>query len=592
MVLKFRQLIASCLLLLCSMASWSAPAYPGKIVYRQPDGTRLAVYLRGDEHFHFYESEDGLALLPDAGRALRYAVPDAAGRVSAAGMVAHNVDMRGMKERTFVKTLDRSAIRRSLAGEVKMKKEHAMRRVMPGEIKKTFPTTGEIRGIIILAQFTDRKFSRDDIRDVYDRMANDENYSGPYSSGSIRNYFKTQSDGKFVPTFDVVGPVDLPHDMAYYGYDEKAAELMIDACNAADVTAGADFSKYDYNGDGYVDFVFVVYAGYGQAQGGNEETVWPQAVDLTYESWNMYDGLYLSQAACSCELKGYEGDDIDGIGTFCHEFSHILGLPDIYDPVYSGMTGMLNWDVMDLGLYNDDSRTPAGYTAMDKFTVGWLEPVVLDAPAEGLALRPLSECNEAYFIVCGTDNNEYYTLENRQQTGWDKGLDGHGLIISHIHYIPSLWAGNRVNTTSSGYAHVSLVPADNMASDDTKAGDPFPGTGGNTSFTDSSSPSAFWHTSTENVGCPVTNIREVDGVITFDFKKETVGISSAGVSEPFVSIEGGTVCVDNPFNERVQIVAADGRVMCTSSESRVVVSPGSGMYMVRRGPATYKFVVR
>ena len=130
----------------------------------------------------------------------------------------------------------------------------------PGEIEPTFPTVGNIRGLIILAEFTDKKFARDDIRDLYDSMANDENYAGPYASGSIKSYFKAQSSGKFVPEYDVVGPVALPNDMAYYRLDERATELMIDACKAADTESGVDFSQYDFNGDGKVDFVFVVYA--------------------------------------------------------------------------------------------------------------------------------------------------------------------------------------------------------------------------------------------------------------------------------------------------------------------------------------------
>ena len=574
----------------------AAPARPGKIVYRQPDGTTLAVYLRGDERFHYYVSEDGMALLPDAGRTLRYAEVAADGGVGPTGMAAHAVADRGAAERLYVKTADRALVSSALARahESRLRAEAAgmARGAMPGGIDRKFPTTGGIRGVIILAQFTDKAFSRDDIREVYSAMANEEDYRGPYASGSIRDYFVAQSAGKFVPTFDVIGPVQLPHESAYYASQEIASQLMIDACTAADETAGVDFSDYDYNGDGYVDFVFVVFAGYGQAQGGGEDCVWPQAVDLTYESWNVYDGLYLAQSACSCELQGYGGGVIDGIGTFCHEFSHILGLPDIYDPAYSGMPGMLDWDIMDVGLYNDDSRTPAGYTAMDKYTVGWLEPMVLDAPAEGVELRPLSEANEAYFIVCGDNDDEYFTLENRQQTGWDKGLPGHGLIISHVHYVPSLWASNRVNTTSSGYEHVALVPADNMATDATMAGDPFPGTSGNTEFTDTSHPAASWHTSDAAVDCPVTNIREEGGVIKFDFKGGATGIGRVDRAAGGVTVADGTVCVENPLNAVVEIVSVDGRAVCRSAESVVTVSPGRGAYVVKQGGKTVKVVVK
>lgn len=589
--------LLACLFALCGSSVLAAPARPGKIVYRQPDGTTVTVSLCGDERFHYYVSEDGFALLPDAGRTLRYAELSADGTVKATGMAANDIARRGAAEAGYVGAIDKAAISKGLAKSyekaVKAAAAKPTRSAAPGEIASTFPTTGEIRGVIILAEFTDKKFSRDDINEVYSSMANDEGYSGPYASGSIRDYFTAQSSGKFTPTFDVIGPVELPRESAYYASFEIASQLMIDACTAADETTDADFSKYDYNGDGYVDFVFVVFAGYGQAQGGGADCVWPQAVDLTYESWNTYDGLWLSQSACSCELQGYEGGMIDGIGTFCHEFSHILGLPDIYDPAYSGMPGMLNWDIMDIGLYNGDSRTPAGYTAMDRYTVGWIEPTVLDAPATDVELRPLSEANEAYFIVCGENNDEYYTLENRQLRGWDMALPGHGLIISHVHYVPSLWSSNRVNTTSSGYEHVALVPADNMATSNTMDGDPFPGTGGNTSFTDTTYPAASWHTSDAAVDCPITNIREEDGIIKFDFKTGTTGIGAVKLGAlQGVSVEDGTIYVNNPGNEAVSIVGVDGRTVCRSAESSVAVTPGRGLYIVTIGGRTGKIAVR
>lgn len=597
-LLRMRNFIVGCAFFMLSITCFGAPAYPGKIVYRQPDGKLLTVFLRGDENFHFYESEDSVVLLPDSAFCLRYATIASDGSVVPGKYVASNTKLRTEQERLYISTLNQAQIRNGLADEFRIRRQNRLvdtymrRSVSPGEIKNTFPTTGDIRGVIILAEFTDVKFSSQDVNIIYDKMANDESYAGPYASGSIRKYFLDQSGGLFSPSFDVVGPVELPHDMAYYGVDEKAAELMIDACIMADKTHGVDFSKYDCNQDGYVDFVFVVYAGYGQAQGGSEETVWPQAVDLTYESWSTFDGLYLSQAACSCELKGNSGQIIDGIGTFCHEFSHILGLPDIYDPMYSGLPGMLNWDIMDKGLYNDDGMTPAGYTAMDKYTVGWLEPEILETPVSGCRLRPLSEQGNAYFIVCGTDNNEYYTLENRQQTGWDKGLDGHGLIISHIHYVPSLWAGNRVNTTSSGYEHVALVPADNNPSYGTEAGDPFPGTGGNTSFTDTSLPGASWHTSDAPVGCPVTNIREEGGMIIFDFKCDASGIDVPHGEKASVSVCGKEVRVHNPAHSKLTVATSDGQLVCNTYGNEVIMCLDEGIYIVRCGELTKKIVIR
>ncbi len=513
-------------------------------------------------------------------------------------MIAHDAVMRSRHENAHVGNIDKARQRVILSEQyrksidAKAHEANIKRKAAPTKVENKFPTTGKIRGVIILAEFQDNTFSHHGIHDIYESMANDEGYSGPYAHGSIRDYFVSQSGGMFEPTFDVVGPVKLPHEMAYYGYDEKAAMMMMDACTLADKEHGVDFSRYDYNSDGYIDFVFVVYAGYSQAQGAGEETVWPQAVDLTYESWDTYDGLYLSQAACSSELRGKEGTDIDGIGTFCHEFSHIIGLPDIYDPMYSGMKGMMSWDVMDVGLYNDNGRTPSGYTAMDKYTAGWLEPTVIDGPATGLRLNPLSESNEAYFIVCSADNSEFFTLENRQQSGWDSGLGGHGLIISQIHYVPALWASNRVNTKSSAYEHVALVPADGQASKGSEHGDPFPGSTNNTEFTDTSMPAATWHTTTAPAESPITNITEKDGVVTFDYKAITNSISTTyRDSHANIRIRNQEIYIDNPNGETITVADANGRQMYTTSRNHVSIRPGKGIFIVTCGQTKQKVIL-
>ena len=473
--------------LLTALAAEAAPAYPGKIRKTMADGRLAEVYLRGDEYGHYYETIDGhlLDVMPD-------------GRLC---LAENEQSKRQQLADDWAEARSKSA------------------RVAPANITRRFPTTGVVKGLVILAEYQDVKFSTDTIHAVFDAMANQHGYDGPHASGSVYDYFVAQSGGLFTPEFEVVGPVQLPHNRRYYGENEKAAEMIVDACDLAK-SAGVDFTQFDVNADGNVDFVFVVYAGYGESQGGPTESIWPKMLDMTYETWNTYDGLFLGVAACTCELHGNEGSVIDGVGTFCHEFSHILGLPDIYDTgtIPNGM-GMMAWDVMDIGMYNDDTRKPACYTAMDLFTVGWLQAEVLDAPELNVALKP----GDARFIVNPANPNEYYTLENRQQVGWDSGLPAHGLIVSHIHYVPSLWSSNRVNQTSgSNYEHVELVPADGNKEANTYAGDPFPGSRQLTTFS-----SASWHTDAADYRPAVTNIREEGTTLMLDFR----AAEAAGLTE-------------------------------------------------------------
>lgn len=579
---KFYLLVVA--IVICHAVVRAVPAYRGLVTMKQPDGSTIVVRIVGDEFGHYYLGDDDAILLAGADGALCYAAVDADGKLSATDRIAHGSALRSESERLFVASQNRTDILQAFERQRKeavCRAGNAMRQIAPGKITPTFPTTGEVEGLVILAEYQDVKFSTPDIGDVYAQLANQENYSGSYASGSVRDYFVDQSSGLFKPHFTVVGPVTLPHDRAYYGIDEKNAQMIIDACEEAKLQ-GVDFSKFDADNDGNVDFVFVVYAGYGEAQGGPSESVWPSAVDLTYESWKTYDGLYLGKSACSCELHGNQGTLLDGIGTFVHEFSHILGLADIYDTNRAGSGfGMSDWDVMDHGCYNDDSKTPSGYTAMDKYTVGWLTPVVLENAAKDYRLNALSTSNEAFFIVNPAESNEYYTLENRQPVKWDKGLPGHGLIISHVHYVRSLWGANRVNASNSGYEHVALMAADNNKSSTTFAGDPFPGTSHNVAFTDNSSPAAFWHVGAAGVNAPLTNIREQDGVILFDFKSDETAVSEqVATGMPTMVATEGTLLIANPAKTEVRVLDVTGKLVYRSKASSVSLSLPRATYIV------------
>lgn len=563
-IITMKKVLLVCFLSLLSIGLSASPAMPGKIRVKQPDGTYIEVYLRGDEFFSWYES------------------------------VADGSVMRRGDDGFIKKVADRDAFFssvRKVRAERKLQAK-GLSRVAPGEIDPVFPTTGEVRGLFLLVEYPDVKFSEAAKREVYDELLNSESYSGELSTGSVRSYFKDQSGGKFTPVFDVAGPFCMSQPRKHYGSSssgpEPVWEMFEEACNQAHAQ-GLDFTRYDSNGDGVVDFVFVLYAGYGEAQGGPTESVWPQQVELDYKVWTTYDGLYLGKGACSCELHGNTGQQLDGIGTVCHEFSHVLGLPDLYDVYYTGHYGLGNWDVMDVGSYNNDSRTPAGYSAMEKYTVGWLTPTVLTASDDVMRLRPFNESDDAYFIVSDKDANEYYTLENRQQTKWDAALSGHGMLVTHIKYDKTAWMSNILNTDKNPYDHVELIAADNKLTTDSEDGDTYPGAKGVTEFSPQTKPAQVWHAKGSET-FSLTDITEADGIISFKYVPE----SATGISVPFIDadLSGGSLSVDNPHGQKVDVYSADGRLVRSSDAAMVKVQLDKGLYVIRQGRHSVKICVK
>lgn len=516
------------------MAALAVPPMPGVIDVAQPDGSLFKARIVGNEHFQYYLTPGGSCLVADRNDGFfKHAVLADDGSLVAGEIKAvQGVDI--MPEFNI-----QQAARLSLAN-AEPAEAKAPARIAPGAIDAKFPTTGTVRGLIILAEFQDVKFDPATTVEYVNKKVNQEGYEGPETYGSVIDYFKEQSGGIFTPEFDIVGPITLPEKREFYGLTEDYDNLFRHSCQQALADFDLDMSRYDVNGDYTVDFLFVIFAGHGQAQGGPAEAIWPAMKDLTYFVDEAFDGLYLGVAACSCELKGAKGNTPDGIGTICHEFSHILGLPDIYDAALTGGHGMGHFDLMCYGPYNNDGFTPGGYTAMDKFTLGWIEPKLLEEPATGLTLRDFSTTNDCYFFVNPDNKDEYYTLENRQNVGFDSGLPGHGLVISYVHYVKSLWAKNNLNSPMAArYEHVAIVAADNKRELDnaeqnlfSEHGDTWPGTSRKTAFTDNTIPAAIWQSSgkSQPAGLAITNITESeDGLITFDFN------ASAAIDAPIVA---------------------------------------------------------
>ena len=454
------------LLCIVAVSAMAVPAKRGAIIRTAADGTEKEIYLHGDAFFHYTTDAEG----------------------------------NWLDDATLM----------PLSEEVKATRlETGKQRVHAHRVQQAQQIGGELnlapRGLLILVNFKDKAFVTP--KDTMDNMLNGDNFTRSYSykekdggrtytrniscSGSAKRYFQDQSWGQYSPIFDVVGPYTINGNVEDYGANDSSGDdkypgkMIKEACQAADAD-GVDFTIYDNNNDGKVDFVYVIYAGFGEADGGGANTIWPHNWDLQSAGAQCtVDGKKVRNYACSNELQ-YVNKQYAGIGTFCHEFSHVLGLPDLYG---NAPHTLYDWDILDYGPYNNDGNTPPAYSAYERFYMGWLQPRVLTDP-EAVWLGQLNDDRMALLMCEGDSHNlvgndpnptTFYMLENRQKKGWDKYLPGKGLLITKIQYSASKWSGNTVNDNANDMG-VDIIEAKANTSSWTKATDAYPA--GATEFTD------------------------------------------------------------------------------------------------------------
>lgn len=554
----FITLCASVFLGVSSLFALPARSIPETVT--QPDGTVVTVRVVGDEFYHYQMTADGIPVVRGADGFYRYAELTPDGTVVAGQVIARDAHLRTASDKVYLEQLAARKVSQGMVAQRQLKRQQKLRSVTR---RTTQATTGDdVHGLVLLVEFSDKKFDPTNTLEDFKEMMNKEGYNYQGAIGSARDYFIAQSDGQFRPTFDVVGPITLDRAMAYYGgndkytgNDSRPEEMVIDACRKVESTV--DFSIYDRDNDGFVDLVYVIYAGYGESANDNagslDDTIWPHA-------WYIYqgagkevsvDGKLLDAYACSAELQGNTGTYRDGIGSFCHEYSHTLGLPDFYDTSGSNY-GMSTWSLMDYGCYNgpdmngdghSDGSVPVGYTAYEREFCGWLTIEELTSPAT-VSLENLADSKKAYKIV-SSDKNQYFTLENRQQTGWDTYMASSGLMILKVDYDQMIWDNNIVNCEPTRQ-RMTIMPADNHRSFYDETGDLYP-YNNNNSFTDQSAPASKTNTGL-SLGKPVTNITQANGVITFDFMggsaidapvaNEATGITATGFTANWSPVEG------------------------------------------------------
>lgn len=531
-------------LMFVAVMMMAVPAKPGLKKVTLKDGTTVELSLRGDEHFSYYTDAAGKPCKLKNGELISLTREEVTEQWTA------------LKEQRLA--LGNSSSRRARrAGE-------------PGT------TTGNQRGLVILVQFQDVKFINDSLttNQIFKRFFNEEGYKEYGNEGSVRDYFKKQSYGKLNIDFDVVGPFTVSQKMEYYGKHSTDAQgnelndanpitMVAEGVDFA-YKAGVDFSKYDWNDDKEVDQVFVIYAGYAEAQHAAPETIWPHEWVLAADNkTRKYNGVTINTYGCASELSGndnpqsdfYNPDKVkDGIGTACHEFTHCLGLPDMYDTSGDNY-GMAYWDVMDSGSYNDNSHSPAGYTAYERWFSGWMEPTELKEQTSIEGMKPLINEPEAYILYNEKNRNEYYILENRQPVSFDKALFGHGLLIYHVDYSKTAWTSNQVNTVANRQRMV-IVPADNdlTISVNSMAGDPWPGTSGNTMLNNFSTPAAtLYNENTDGsklLNKQVDNITENSTTMTVSFVACRPEMPVPDADEATEQVEGNSLTISWPAVER------------------------------------------
>lgn len=603
-------------MLLAATTASAVKMRPGTTTIKQSDGTTLTIKAYGDEDFNYFTTADG-TLLYQQGFDFYVAEVEGDGSLRPTAMLAHEPRQRSNAETAMVNAQDRLLFYNNMKTTAAANK---LRREPLAENSTLLPHTGSPRVPVILVEFSDSTFKVTDPKATFGKYLNAEELFARSvdtdmgrNHGSVRRYFTDMSYGTFTPQFDVYGPVQLGQPLKKYGAGYSSSEdmtaLLTDACTAAD--GDVDFSQYDANGDGYVDLVYIIYAGYSASISGNStDCIHPKSGTLSIQT--EFDGKKVLRYGVNNEINGTPADQgggllINGIGLFCHEFSHCMGLPDMYPTAGSVAERCVNqnmdyWDLMDAGEYTYNGYRPTEYTAWERERFGWITIDTLSAAAD-VTLAPLSRGGKAYRILNDNDDtgHEYYIVENVQKEGWNKSLLGHGMLVSHVDYDDNAFSvgGCKVNSTA-GHPRMTVMAADGMfvpeyftfstiaestnATEEElnatlydkylgqemtqamysaeQAGDPYPGTGNVDKLTDDSSPASAWVYTGGFMGKPITNIVEnaETGDVSFSFMGGLTAIEEVGQ---------GLDTADK------QIFGIDGRRLGTD-KSRL----GKGIYII------------
>lgn len=567
MTFNFKRICLGVCLCLSSIGAWGAKANSIPVQVKQADGTTITVILRGDEHINWYTTLDGVLLVQAADNSYYVGKVTKDGRLIATQQLAHEAAWRSSTERNLIDKQDKDKFY-SYVSKVAEQSENSYNNRPLTRITVDsgyggvpyFPHTGSPKALVILAEFADTTFTIQNTKQVFTNYLMNEGhftetaYAQNRNYKGVRGYFKDCSYGQFTPTFDVVGPVKLPKPQTYYGAEnDNITDLMTDACNAVDNEV--DFSQYDANGDGLVDLVYIIYAGHSANYRGNASTdIWPKSGTTILSK--TFDGKSIRRYGVSNELAGRENkkkekETINGIGLFCHEFSHTLGLPDIYAIPGTAAAdqdnqGMEYWDLMDGGTEVQNGRVPSPYLAWEREAMGWMTIDKLTSDQQVTDLKSLENGGKAYKILNKNVANEFIVLQSIQQGGWYQGWTKtqipKGLLAYRISY-----PYDKVNifdfpNNVKGKPRVIVVPADGEVLSAMNSGGDF-----NKYITNltndlyplgsKNSIDGFKMYDESTLKCKIINITQNDAnkTVSFKFIADVTGIQSAPITNLTIS---------------------------------------------------------
>ena len=558
-------------MMLCAvtLAAYAVPARRGWQTRTQADGSTIEVQVIGDEFYHYTINRDGKQVREING--MYQVVGEAPTPAVAKARRAKGVARRQRKD------------------------------------VGTEPNLAP-KGVVILVNFSNKSMQSGHTQATFDELCNSLNCTVNAGYPSAGQYFADQSNGSYRPQFDVFGPVTLSRNVAYYGTDkpgdeegddQHATDAVVEGCILANQQFDINWADYDSDNDGYVDFVYVIYAGKGQADGGTSETIWPHNWSVvsarksgycTYEAAQcIVGGKKLDNYAMSGEMSG---NSLGGIGTLCHEFGHVMGLPDLYDTDYG--TNYENcltpndWDVMDGGSYNGDGHCPPNYDPWEKDFFGWLTPINLGSEGQNVTLyangtenQQTYQINTSGKYVSPTTSGLRYYIENRQAVGWDEPLTGHGLLIWKVNFNATAWTDNAPNNTNtSGSPLYTVVSASGSkigwdGSTDNCPKNTFPGSGNKTSWTGVS-------------GKPLLNIAEANQVVTLTYIEEPTpvvdpfDVNFMAFGQLFESVQSTGTLVLPATNP---VACSDGRVFVGWCTQASYSSPTTAPKFAKAGDA-------
>ena len=513
--------------LMCLTAR-AVPADPTPAQVTQPDGTKLTLVLHGDEFLNYLTTSDGYTVVKNKAGYYTYA------RLDGNQLVPSNIiarDNRTAADNVYLASVPKclTSPAQVLQGKRMLNHRNDLLRGIGHGGNMDYD---KFRGLIILINYTDRNFndyvpSNYTPIDFYEAMINSHDYQGytlPYGTkveamGSVRDYYYDNSFHQFDPHFDILGPVDVPYRCTD-AHQFKCDSIFFAALEALDPEV--DFSQYDTDGDGTADMVFFMVAGHGSDVTANDrDYLWPHMKDFTESP--VLDGVNFKLYACSTNMTGEENEyytnfnNVAGIGTICHEFSHCLGLPDFYDTDGLGSGGTnskhpMTWSVMASGFRSNNGRNPAGYSLFERYALRFAQPTLIEG--EGTISIPALEKSNSGYRLYTANEGEFFIIENRQRIKWDKNLAGPGMLIWRVDSSNvDVWEHNLVNSDPN-HMYYELLRA-NFSGISDSYNDPFPGVSNVTTITNITEPNMRTWDGKMNKYAFV-NIAQADSIITFD----------------------------------------------------------------------------